>query len=100
MAPQRVSFRYQWMFEILGWRIPHSELFHHPTRLQVGSSRERDNLLQAHPLEPVSYSFVRGLGRISFSPFIGAESPCYLNTRGECQSVPWNGQSYKPDKLF
>jgi len=69
--------------EVVARIVGHAEALHHARRPDVGWNRERDDLRQAEPLEPVGQRGARGLGGEAPAPEPAGEPPADLGLSHE-----------------
>src|SRR2546430_3929988 len=83
MAPQRMTFRQFWIFEIVPWIVRHAELFHDASRWQISGNREGHNLPGAEIFECVLRNAARPFRRQTPVPMLRRQSPSDLDAGSE-----------------
>ena len=80
MSPKTVTFRKQWMVEVVGRIVHQADFLHHATRARVLWHGERYDSRQPNNVEPVRQRGPGALRRIPATPVFRSETPPDFDT--------------------
>jgi hypothetical protein len=91
-----MSWRQEWMVEIVLGRMDHADFLHHPPRAQVGGNRKGDDLVQCQMREAKFQSRACAFCGVTTVPVVGGEAPADLDAGHERRLERRNRKSDEP----
>lgn len=84
----RMTFRQEWMLEVVGGRMCHPDAFHYFSRALIGGNRKRHDFSQPKLAEAIVTCSASAFGSVTVTPMVECQPPTDLNARSKVGLEP------------